>query len=232
MPKVISNERISRDFWVMRVAQPNEARMGQFCMLRSWDRYPLLSRPVSVFDADPGTLSFLYKVIGEGTALLSRCREGDAVTTGRVLGNTFPLVSGRIAMVGGGVGIAPLYLAAKTLKAHDPATTVDLYLGFSDEALLVEEYGAFGDRTTVKVGGFITDAIDPEGYDCVLTCGPEIMMRVLYEKCRASGTKLYASLEKRMACGFGVCLACSCGTTAGRRKVCTDGPVFPAEEVF
>ena len=199
MPQVLSNRRISRDFYLMRVAQPNDARMGQFCMLRAWGRYPLLSRPVSVFDADAGTLSFLYRVIGEGTELLSRRREGDAVETGRVLGNAFPLVSGRVALVGGGAGIAPLYLAARTLGAYGPATAVDLYLGFSDEVLLAEEYRAVGDRTTVKV---------------------------------TSGTKLYVSLEKRMACGFGACLACSCGTTRGRRKVCTDGPVFPAEEVF
>lgn len=232
MSRVISNRRLSQDFYMLRVAQPNEAKMGQFCMLRAWDRYPLLSRPVSVFDADPESLSFLYKVIGEGTALLSQCREGDSVETGRVLGNTFPIVSGRVAMVGGGVGIAPLYLAAKTLKANDPGTTIDLFLGFSGEALLAEEFGAVSDRLTVQVGGFVTDAIDPKGYDCILTCGPEIMMRVLYDKCRPSGTKLYASLESRMACGFGICLACSCGTAKGRRKICTDGPVFPAEEVF
>ena len=232
MPQVLSNRRISRDFYLMRVAQPNDARMGQFCMLRAWGRYPLLSRPVSVFDADAETLSFLYRAVGEGTDLLSRCREGDAVETGRVLGNTFPLVSGRVALVGGGAGLAPLYLAARTLGAHGPATAVDLFLGFSDEVLLAEEYRAVGDRTTVKVGGFITDEIEPGDYDCVLACGPEVMMRTLYGKCRASGTKLYVSLEKRMACGFGACLACSCGTTRGRRKVCTDGPVFPAEEVF
>ena len=114
MPQVLSNRRISRDFYLMRVAQPNDARMGQFCMLRAWGRYPLLSRPVSVFDADAETLSFLYRVVGEGTDLLARRREGDAVETGRVLGNTFPLVSGRVALVGGGAGIAPLYLAART----------------------------------------------------------------------------------------------------------------------
>ena len=119
----------------MRVAQPNDARMGQFCMLRAWGRYPLLSRPVSVFDADAETLSFLYRAVGEGTDLLARCREGDAVETGRVQGNTFPLVSGRVALVGGGAGIAPLYLAARTLGAYGPATAVDLYLGFSDEVL-------------------------------------------------------------------------------------------------
>ena len=234
MAQVISNRRLSQDFYLMRLAQPNDARMGQFCMLRAWERYPLLSRPISVFDSDSKTLSFLYKTVGEGTKLLAECREGDEVKTGRVLGNTFPLVSGKIALVGGGVGIAPLYLAAKTLKTNNPATTVHLYLGFSDKPLLTEQYGAVSDRTIVKVGGFITDAVDPEHYDVILTCGPEAMMRALYGKCRPSGTRLYASLESRMACGFGVCLACSCGTAEGqaRKRICTDGPVFLAEEVF
>lgn len=217
---------------MMKVAEPNEARMGQFYMLRSWDMYPLLSRPISVFDADSESLTFLYKTVGVGSDLLARGRAGGEIATGSALGNTFPLVEGRVALVGGGVGIAPLYLAAKTLKAHNPATVVDTYLGFSDEALLTEAYGAVSDRVTVDVGGYITDEVEPGNYDYIFTCGPDAMMRVLADKCRASGTKLYASLEKRMACGFGVCIGCSCGTTEGRKKICTDGPVFLATEVF
>lgn len=232
MAKVISNRQVSRDFYELRVEEPNNAQMGQFYMLRAWDMFPLLSRPISVFDADEETLTFLYKVIGQGTELLSKCVAGDEVEMGRALGNTFPDVSGRIAMVGGGVGIAPLYLAARTLKKRHADSSIDMYLGFSDEALLVDEYRAVCDRVTVNVGGFITDEIDPAAYDYVLTCGPEIMMRVLYDKCRASGTRLFVSLENKMACGFGVCLGCSCKTTAGKKKVCTDGPVFAAEEVF
>ena len=231
MAKVTANRRLSRDFFQLRVAEPNDARMGQFCMLRAWGMYPLLSRPISIYDRDDESLTFLFKVVGEGTRLLSELRVGDEVETGRVLGNTFPFVSGRVALVGGGVGIAPLYLTAKTLKAQGGAT-VDIYLGFSDEPLLTDEYARLSDDLIVDVGGFITDKIDPAAYDCVLTCGPEVMMKVLYEKCKKTDTKLYVSLENKMACGIGVCLGCACGTTQGRKKVCTDGPVFAAEEVF
>lgn len=232
MPNILSNRRLSGDFYLMRVAEANEAEMGQFYMLRSWDMYPFLSRPISVYDTDGETLSFLYKVIGQGTLLMSKLAPGDEISIGRAQGNTFPSARGRVAMVGGGVGIAPLYLAAKTLKARDASTVVDMYLGFSDEALLVDEYEAVSDRVVTDVGGFITDKIAPGDYDCIFTCGPEIMMRVLHEKCLKNDTKLYVSLENKMACGFGVCLACSCKTTEGRKKVCTDGPVFPSKEVF
>jgi dihydroorotate dehydrogenase electron transfer subunit len=232
MSRVLSNLQLSRDFFLMRVAEPNEAKMGQFYMLRSWGMYPLLSRPLSVYDADPETLTFLYKVVGQGTKLFSGLRAGDSVATGRALGNTFPVVTGRVALVGGGVGIAPLYLTAKTLKKMDASTRLDLYLGFSDEAVLCGEFEKVGDRVVTDVGGFITDRISPEDYDWVLTCGPEAMMRALYGKCEKAGTKLYVSMERRMACGFGVCLACGCDTSRGRKKVCVDGPVFPAEEVF
>ena len=238
MSKVIENRRLNKDHFLLRVEQPNEAAMGQFYMLRSWARYPLLSRPVSVFDSDRATLSFLYRVVGEGTRLLSELRAGDDVTTGEALGNGYPSVSGRIALVGGGVGVAPLYLAAKTLKAEDPANVIDCYLGFADSAILEAEFGALCDKLVVDIGGFVTEAIDPGDYDCVLSCGPEIMMRVLQKKCRAAGTRHLVSLESRMACGIGICLGCSCKTADKQRasktnkKICTDGPVFEAEEVF
>lgn len=231
MAKVMENRRLSRDFFLLRAAQPNEAKMGQFCMLRAWGMYPLLSRPISIYDRDEESLTFLCKVVGEGTRLFSELRAGDEIETGRVLGSAFPSVSGRIALVGGGVGIAPLHLAAKTLKARGGAA-VDTYLGFSGEPVLTDEYKRCADNLIVDAGGFITDRIDPSSYDCVLTCGPEVMMKVLYEKCQKTGTRLYVSLESRMACGIGVCLGCACGTAKGRKKVCADGPVFAAEEVF
>lgn len=232
MSEVITNQLVARDFYMLKVAEPNEAAMGQFYMLRAWGAYPLLSRPLSVFDSDGTTLSFLYKVVGEGTERLSRLRPGDELSVGRALGNTFPSVKGKIAMVGGGVGIAPLHLAAKTLKRDAAETTVDMFLGFNAEPLLVTEYSAFSDRVVINIGGLVTNEIDPSRYDCVLSCGPEVMMRVLYEKCRATRTKLYVSLESKMACGIGLCLGCSCKSKSERKKICTDGPVFSAEEVF
>ena len=232
MSKVIENRRLNDDFLLLRVEEQNEARMGQFCMLRSWDRYPLLSRPVSVFDSDGATLSFLYRIVGEGTRLLSELRSGDECSTGSPLGHGFPPASGRVALVGGGAGIAPLYLAAKTLKRENPENIVHSYLGFTDSPILETEFGAVCDDLLLDVGGFITDTLDPAEYDCIFSCGPEIMMWVLQKKCRAVGTKHFVSLEGRMACGIGICLGCTCQASDANRKICTDGPVFPAEEVF
>jgi dihydroorotate dehydrogenase electron transfer subunit len=232
--KIISNERLSRDFFRMRVECPNDARMGQFYMLRAWGQYPVLSRPISVFDSDGETLSFLYKVVGRGTAIFSGLGAEDDITLLGPLGNAFPEVSGKIALVGGGVGIAPFYLAAKQLRAAHPHCRLDLFLGFSDRAILTDDYRKTADSVTVDVGGVITDEIDTSGYDHIFACGPEVMTRALYEKCKMAGVggKVYVSMENRMACGLGACLACSRGTTEGNKKVCKDGPVFKGEAVF
>lgn len=234
MSKVITNQQLSKDFYMIRVEQENNAAMGQFYMLRAWEKYPVLSRPISVFDADSSTVSFLYKVVGEGTEIFAGLQPGDDITLQGPYGSTFPQVEGKIAMVGGGVGIAPLYLTSKTLKKQNPSSTVDIFLGFSDKALLLDEYQAVCDHLEVDVGGFVTDKITPENYDVILTCGPTIMMKVLFDKCEKAGVadRLYVSLENRMACGIGACLVCSCKTASGNKKVCKDGPVFPAKEVF
>ena len=234
MSKIISNAQLGRDFFRMKAECPNKARMGQFYMLRAWDAYPVLSRPVSAFDSDGETVSFLYKVVGTGTEIFSRLKAGDDISLQGPLGNPFPEVPGTAALVGGGAGIAPLYLAAKQLRNADPGRRVDIYLGFSERELLVDEYRQVADSVTVNVGGFITGAVNPGGYDHLLACGPEAMMRALYEKCKKSGAeeKLYVSLEKRMACGVGACFVCTCRTADGNKKVCKDGPVFRAKAVF
>lgn len=236
MGKIRSNKKVDQDFYLMTVEQENDARMGQFYMLRAWDIYPVLSRPISVFDADGQTVSFLYKVIGKGTKMLSELEAGEEITLDGPHGNGFPELAGKkkIALVGGGVGIAPLFLAAKTYKAADPEVQVDIYLGFSGEPILIDEYREVADNVTVNVGGFVTDDIDPCAYDAICTCGPGIMMKVLYEKCQKVGATapLYVSMENRMACGIGACLVCTCKTSGGNKKVCKDGPVFLGSEVF
>lgn len=236
MGKIRSNEKVDQDFYLMTVEQENKARMGQFYMLRAWDTYPVLSRPISVFDADGQTVSFLYKVIGKGTKMLSELEAGEEITLDGPHGNGFPELAGKkkIALVGGGVGIAPLFLAAKTYKAANPEVQVDIYLGFSGEPILIDEYREVADNVTVNVGGFVTDDIDPCAYDAICTCGPGIMMKVLYEKCQKVGATapLYVSMENRMACGIGACLVCTCKTSGGNKKVCKDGPVFLGSEVF
>ncbi|SKA68070.1 dihydroorotate dehydrogenase electron transfer subunit [Eubacterium uniforme] len=234
MSKVISNERIDEDFFLLKVEDQKLSKIGQFYMLRAWDSYPTLSRPISVYDSDDNSVSFLVKIVGEGTEILSELKKGDDIEITGPLGKGFPEdISGKIALVGGGVGIAPLFKSAKEYK-NNPNNTVDVYLGFSGTPILEEEYKKICDNLIVNVGGFITDDIDTTKYDYILTCGPEIMMQVLYKKCKEEKTddRLYVSMENRMACGFGACLVCTCKTNHGNKKVCKDGPVFLANEVW
>lgn len=230
MATVISNEAVSKDFYLLKVAGQFNGRMGQFCMLRAWGEYPVLSRPISIFDCDEESISFLFKVVGQGTELLAQLKAGDTIDVQGPYGNGFPAVSGKVALVGGGIGVAPLYLTAKKMKEQGNA--VDLYLGFTDEALLQEQYEAVCDKLTVNVGGYITDDINPEEYDYIMTCGPHIMMKILAQKVKGTKAQLYVSMENRMGCGVGACLVCTCKTSGGNKKVCKDGPVFKAEEVF
>ena len=141
MSKIISNEQVNRDFFLLRAEWDKPVKPGQFCMLRAGDEYPLLSRPISIFDMEEGAISFLYKKIGKGTSIISNMKPGDDIGLRGPYGNGFPVdVSGRIALVGGGVGIAPLYLLAKTLKAS--GASVNSFLGFSGEPALLDEYKA------------------------------------------------------------------------------------------
>lgn len=235
MSVVLENRKLTEDFYLLRVREPNQAVIGQFYMLRAWDLYPVLSRPISIFDANETSVSFLYKVVGQGTELFTRLQRGDEIEMTGPHGNGFPAeLSGKIAMVGGGVGIAPLYMAAKHYRQQTEVSGIDLYLGFSGEELLHDDYQAVCDKLTVNIGGFITDEIDPREYDYILTCGPEIMMKVLYKKCQDMNATapLYVSMENRMGCGIGACVVCTCKTKSGNRKVCKDGPVFLGSEVF
>ena len=240
---IITNQKLSNDMFILKAIHRNNALAGQFYMLRAWNDFPLLSRPISVFDSDGDTVSFLCKNTGKGTEILSRLEPGSMLTMLGPLGSAFPEINGKAAIVGGGVGIAPLYLLAKqhllTKQKQDPLSHTfganvdlpDIFLGFSNNAVLREAFEPMAKRLIVNIGGFITDEINPANYDQVFSCGPDIMMRRLYDKCSKVGNAAYmwVSLERRMACGIGVCLACSCKTTGGNKKVCRDGPVFPAE---
>lgn len=237
MARILEQEQLADGFMRLKVEQANTAQCGQFYMLRGWDKYPVLSRPISIFDADDDTVSFLYRIVGKGTALLAQMQPGDTITLQGPYGNGFPAPDQNVhhlAMVGGGVGIAPLYLTAKRWKEACPNTQIDLYLGFSDKPLMVETFESVADNVTAQVGGYITDAVNPAKYDLLFTCGPEVMMRALYRKCEQedAADRLLVSMENRMACGVGACLVCSCSTSSGKKKVCKDGPVFWGNEVF
>ena len=233
MYKIIENKYIGEDMYQMKVQGKFEGKMGQFYMLRAWDTYPTLSRPISIHDIDEEGITFLYKVVGEGTKIFSKLVAGDEIKLEGPYGNGYQKVEGKVALVGGGIGVAPLYLVAKNIP------NCDVYLGFRNEPILVDKYEAVCNKVTTTVGNtFVTDAIDTAEYAYILTCGPTPMMKVLMDKVnktnaeKETNTRVMVSLENRMACGMGACLVCTCKTTGGNKKTCKDGPVFWGEDVI
>ena len=227
MYKVLTNKCLGEDMYIMKVEGKFEGKMGQFYMLRAWDMYPLLSRPISICDIDENSITFLYKVFGEGTKLLSNLKSNDEIKLEGPYGNGFEKVEGKIALVGGGIGVAPLHLVAKNLK------DCDAYLGFRDKPVMEEEFKSICKEVYIATGdNFVTDMIDATKYDYILSCGPTPMMEKLVEMTKGTKTKIMVSLENHMACGVGACLVCTCKTQFGNKKTCKDGPVFWGEDVI
>jgi len=232
MAKIISNKAIAQDTYLMEVQGKYKGDMGQFYMVRSWSFFPLLSRPISIHEINSDSISFLYRVVGEGTKQLSQLKNGDELHLEGPFGKGFPKLKGKIAIVGGGIGVAPLYFAAKEYSNNKEVEELDIYLGFREEGLRVEAFKKLLSEVQVKIGGNVTELIEPDKYDHIITCGPDIMMQAVYEKAKATSAKVYVSIEKHMACGIGACLVCTCETKNGNKKACKDGPVFLGEEVY
>ncbi|MBS4539190.1 dihydroorotate dehydrogenase electron transfer subunit [Clostridium sp. D2Q-11] len=230
MAKIICNEKLSEDMFLITIEGDFPGEMGQFYMIRGWEDYPLLSRPLSIHEINDGSISFIYKVLGEGTLRLSKLQKDDNITLHGPYGNGFPKAEGRVALVGGGMGIAPLLYTAK--KLHKTVDILDIYMGFRDEALLVDKYKQYADESYISIGSNITDQLDISKYDYILTCGPEPMIKRIVEMKEDNHTKIYVSMEKHMACGIGACLVCSCESKNGMTRVCKDGPVYLGEEIF
>lgn len=230
MAVVMVNVEVAPNIFRLKAAGSYTGRMGQFYMVRAWDKYPLLSRPLSIFNRDEGGIEFLYQLAGEGTKLLSALRPGDELQLEGPFGNGFPEVPAeeKVALVGGGIGAAPLFYALCEYSA------ADVYLGFSREAYLVQQFeAATTGNVIVDVGGIVLKQVDFNAYDTIIACGPEAMLQAVQRRKQesASPANVYVSLEKRMACGIGACLVCSVKCRDQRRKACADGPVFLAEEV-
>lgn len=227
----MANEEVAPGIFLLRVRGEFVASPGQFYMLRAWELDPPLSRPMSVFSLEGQGISFLYEVRGRGTRLLSRLAPGDELTLLGPLGRGWERPRGPLALVGGGTGIAPLHFAARLYGG-------DAYLGFRGRPYLVERFAGWCREVHVAsetgeggVKALVTEIFRPEGYRACFACGPRPMLRELYRICNQSGLTLYVSLEERMACGVGACLGCTVLTKAGPKRVCVDGPVFPAEEL-
>ena len=211
---------------------------GQFVNIRVEGCY--LRRPISVADWDDNTLTLIYKVVGEGTKRLSRMGgPGAALDLLVGLGNGYDLdCCGRApVLIGGGVGVPPLYGLAKRLWQRGITPTVLLGFGSADEVFGEQEFRALGCPTMVVTAdgsygskGFVTDLLREAGmrYDYFYTCGPEPMLRAVYDACGCDGQ---LSFEERMGCGFGACMGCSCKTKYGAKRICKDGPVLKKEEV-
>lgn len=237
---VLAQVQLTEDIFVLTVERKGaSAAAGQFFMLKCWDKELTLMRPISIFKADEDMLSFMYRVVGEGTRKLAELKAGDTVSFLGALGTGYPIgeMHGKVALVGGGLGIPPLCQTAKELTAS--GVEVDVYLGYRDELFALEDFephchDIFISTETGSEGykGFITDLLKPEQYDAVFTCGPEVMMRKVAAMCAEKQTACWCSMEHRMACGIGACLGCSIRTTEGMKRVCKDGPVFPAEQIF
>jgi dihydroorotate dehydrogenase electron transfer subunit len=234
--QVAASDAVGPGAFLLRIGGEFAAHPGQFYLLRAWDRFPLLPRPMAVFDRTPDGISFLVFVRGEGTRRLSALRPGDALTLFGPLGTPVAHQGRTIALVGGGSGIAPLYLMAKEFRGAGP---VHAFLGFQEAPILASRFSEVASRVEVasEAGlgahhGVVTDVFRPDGYDACYACGPEGMLRAVWAACRRAEVPLWVLLEERMACGIGACRGCAVATPNGYRLVCKDGPAFAAHEVL
>ena len=208
---------------------------GQFVNIQLDGLY--LRRPISVCDLGEDTLTIIYKAVGKGTKQMSAMKEGKLdILTG--LGNGYDLtVSGdKPVLLGGGVGVPPMYLLAKKLIAEGKKVSVILGFNTKSEVFFENEFKALGADVTVTTvdgsygtKGFVTDALKNMDYTYFYTCGPEPMLKAVFA---ASTTSGQMSFEKRMGCGFGACMGCSCKTLTGYKRICKEGPVMRKEEIL
>ena len=208
---------------------------GQFINLKL-DGF-FLRRPISVCDRDDTSVTILYKIVGKGTAAMAEMPVGEKVDVLVGLGNGYDLsLSGdRPLLIGGGVGVPPLYMLAKKLRSEGKEVSVILGFNTKNEIFYEDEFRALGCRVTVTtvdgsygVKGFVTNAMDID-YSYFYTCGPEPMLKAVYKTSKTSGE---FSFEERMGCGFGACMGCSCKTVTGYKRICKDGPVLRKEEIL
>ncbi len=196
-----------------------------------------LRRPISVCDCEGDVVTIIYKVVGKGTEEMSKMKSGTLdVLTG--LGNGYDTSESgeKPLLLGGGVGVPPLYLLAKKLIKEGKKVSVILGFNTESEVFYKEEFEALGADVTVTTvdgsmgaRGFVTDAAKDMDYSYYYTCGPEPMLRAIYNNLKTSGQ---LSFEERMGCGFGACMGCSCKTVTGYKRICKDGPVLKKEEIL
>ena len=208
---------------------------GQFVNIALDGLY--LRRPISVCDVNGDMLTLVYKVVGKGTEKMKNMQGGEVLDVLTGLGNGYDVSSaGDLPLlIGGGVGVPPLYGLAKTLRKAGKQVSVVLGFNTKEEIFYEDAFRRLGCAVTVAtadgsygVKGFVTDAL-PGEYSYFYTCGPEPMLKAVYKATKTSGA---FSFEERMGCGFGACMGCSCKTVTGYKRICKDGPVLTKEEIL
>ena len=236
--RIIENKHLTDTVMQMRLAGDTSAitASGQFVNILLSGKF--LRRPISVCDCEGDVLTLLYKIVGGGTEQMAGMKEGETLDILTGLGNGYDLsmAGDRPLLIGGGVGVPPMYMLAKQLIASGKEVTVILGFNTAREAFYKDEFEALGAKvyvTTVDgsmgIKGFVTDAMKEIDYTYFYTCGPEPMLKAVY---RASATEGQFSFEERMGCGFGACMGCSCKTITGYKRICKEGPVMKKEEIL
>ena len=235
--EIVKNVALTADVYKMELAGDTSAvtAPGQFVNIKLEGKF--LRRPISVNDCVDGLLTIIYKVVGEGTAQMAKMQAGEKLDILTGLGNGYDLADAgeHPVLLGGGVGVPPLYMLAKQLIAAGKKVSVVLGFNKAAEVFYADEFKALGADVTVTtvdgsmgVKGFVTDAL-PADYTYFYTCGPEPMLKAVY---RATNTSGQMSFEERMGCGFGACMGCSCKTITGYKRICREGPVMRKEEIL
>ena len=235
--EIIENVQLTESVYKMTLSGDVSAitAPGQFVNIKLDGLY--LRRPISVCDVSDSTLTFIYKVVGKGTAQMSKMPSGTLdVLTGLGNGYDMTVAGEKPVLLGGGVGVPPMYLLAKKLIEQGKEVKVILGFNTQSEVFYEAEFRALGADVTVTTvdgsygsKGFVTDALSKMDYTYFYTCGPEPMLKAVY---KASCTSGQMSFEKRMGCGFGACMGCSCKTITGYKRICKEGPVMRKEEIL
>ena len=235
---ILSNEALTDCVYKMVLSGDTSdiTNCGQFVNIQLEGMY--LRRPISVCDYDDKTLTIVYKVVGKGTEAMSAMGAGVKLDILTGLGNGYDLTlaGDKPVLLGGGVGVPPMYNLAKKLREMGKEVKVILGFNVKNEIFYEEEFKALGCDVTVTtvdgsygVKGFVTTALEDVDYTYFYTCGPEPMLKAVYRASRTSGQM---SFEERMGCGFGACMGCSCKTLTGYKRICKDGPVMKKEEIL
>lgn len=236
--KIVYNKNLARDVYKMIIEGDTShiTAPGQFVNIKLEGKF--LRRPISICDYDDKTITLIYKVVGEGTEMMSKMLVDDKLDVLVGLGNGYNVskAGDTPLLIGGGVGVPPMFRLCKELRKEGKTVTVILGFNSQPDVFYEKEFRALGANVIVTTAdgsygkrGFVTDVMDGVDYSYFFTCGPEVMFRAI-EKVAKTGGQF--SFEERMGCGFGACMGCSCKTKYGNKRICKDGPVLEREEII